>query len=65
MHYMYKRHKKTNQEYTRIGFYLNKLEKYKFEMAKGLQRCVPNEHLDHKENNFPTFFSEDRSLSMA
>ena len=65
MYYVYKWHKKTNQENTRIGIYLNNLERYKFEMAKGLQRCVSNEHLDHKENNFPTFFSEDRSLSMA
>ena len=38
MHYVYKRHKKTNQEYTRIGIYLNKLEKYKFEMEKGVTK---------------------------
>ena len=62
---MYKRHKKTNQEYIRNGIYLNKLENYKFEMAKGLQRCVLNEHLDHKENNFPTSSPEDQSLSMT
>ena len=64
MHYVYKRHKETNQEYTKVGIYLNKLEMYKFKMAKGLQRCLPNEHLDRKENDFPTS-SEDQSLSMT
>ena len=29
MHYVYKRQRKTNQENTRIGFYLNRLERYK------------------------------------
>ena len=62
MHYVYKRHKKTNQEYTKVGIYLNKLGRYKFKMAKGLQRCLPNEHLDSKENDFPISFSEDQSL---
>ena len=56
MHYVYKRHKEINQEYTMVGIYLNKLERYKFKMAKRLQRCVPNEHLDRKENDFLTFF---------
>ena len=64
MHYVYKRHKETNQEYTKVGIYLNKLEMYKFKMAKGLQRCLPNEHLDRK-NNFPTFSFEEQSLSMT
>ena len=64
MHYVYKRHKETNQEYTKVGIYLNMLERYKFKMAKGLQRCVPNEHLDHKKIDFSTS-SEDQSLSMT
>ena len=64
MHYVYKRHKETNQEYTKVGIYLNKLKRYKFKMAKGLQRCVPNEHLDCKDNDFLTSFSEDQLLSM-
>ena len=64
MHYVYKRHKKTNQEYTKVCIYLNKLERYKFKMAKELQRCVPNEHLDHKENDFPTSSFENQSFSM-
>ena len=55
MHYVYKRHKETNREYTKFGFYLNKLERYKFKMVKGLQKCLPNEHLDHKEK-LPDFF---------
>ena len=62
---MYKRHKEIDREYTKVGIYLNKLERYKFKMAKGLQRCVPNEHLDHKENNFLTSFFEDQSLLMT
>ena len=65
MHYVYKQHKETNQEYSKVGIYLNKLERYKLKMAKGLQRCVPNEHLDHKENDFPTSSSEHQSLSMT
>ena len=28
---------------------------YRLKMAKGLQKCLPNEHLDHKENDFLTF----------
>ena len=63
MYYVYKRHKETNQKYTRIGIYLNKLKRYK-NVKRGLQRCVPNEHLDHKENNFLTS-SEDQSSSMT
>ena len=58
MHYMYKRHKKTNQEYTKVGIYLNKLERYKFKMEKGLQKYLPNEHLDRK-NDFLTSSFED------
>ena len=65
MHYVYKRHKETNRKYTKVGIYLNKLERYKVKMAKGLQRCVPNEYLDHKEIDFPTSSFEDQSLSMT
>ena len=65
MHYVYKRHKETNREYTKVGIYLNKLEKYKFKMEKGLQRCLPNEHSDRKDNDFLTSSSEDQSLSMT
>ena len=56
MHYVYKRYKEINQEYTKVGIYLNKLERYKFKMTNGLQRCVPNEHLDRKENDLDFFF---------
>ena len=38
MHYVYKRHKEKNREYTKVDIYLNKLERYKFKMAKGLQK---------------------------
>ena len=62
MHYVYKQHKETNREYTKVGIYLNKLERYKFKMAKGLQRCLPNERLDCKENDILTSFFEDQSL---
>ena len=55
---------KTNQKYTKVSIYLNKLEMYKFKMAKGLQRCLPNEHLDYKENDSPISSSEDQSFSM-
>ena len=34
MHYVYKRHKETNQEYTKIGIYLNKLEKVQIQKWK-------------------------------
>ena len=34
MHYVYKQHKETNQEYTKIGIYLDNLEMYRFKMAK-------------------------------
>ena len=38
MHYVYKRHKKTNQEYIKVGIYLNKLEMYKFKNGKGVTK---------------------------
>ena len=65
MHYVYKRHKEINQKYTKVCIYLNKLERHKFKMAKGLQRFLPNEHLDRKDNDFLTSSSEDQSLSMT
>ena len=35
MHYIYRYHKEMNQEYTKVGIYLNKLERYKnFEMIE-------------------------------
>ena len=61
---MYKQYKEINREYTKVDIYLNKLERYKFKMAKGLQRCLSNEHLDRKENDFLTSSSEDQSFSM-
>ena len=44
MHYVYKRHKETNRKYTMVYIYLNKFEKVQIKMAKGLQKCLPNEH---------------------
>ena len=32
---------------------------------KKRQRCLHDEHLDHKEIDFPTSSSEDQSLSMT
>ena len=58
MHHVYKRHKETNRKYTKVCIYLNKLERYKFKMVKKLQRYLPNEHLDRKENDFLTSSSE-------
>ena len=64
MHYVYRRHKETKREYMRIDIYLDNLKRYRFKKGqKGLQRCIPNEHLDRKDNNFPTSSSEDQSLS--
>ena len=34
MHYVYRRHKETKQEYKRIDIYLDNLKRYRFKMAK-------------------------------
>ena len=50
---------------TKVCICLDKFKRYKFKWQKGLQRCLPNEHLDQKENDFPTSSFEDQSLSMT
>ena len=40
MHYVYKRHKEKNRKYTKVCIYLNKLERYKFKMAKGVTKVL-------------------------
>ena len=34
MHYVYRQHKKTKQEYLRNDIYLDNLKRYRFKMAK-------------------------------
>ena len=66
MHYVYSKDiKRQIENAQRFCIYLNKLERYKFKMAKGLQQYLPNEHLDRKENDFLTSSSEDQSFLMT
>ena len=57
--YVQKTYQETDWKCTKVCIYLNKLERYKFKMAKGLQRYLPNEHSDHEEIDFLTSSFED------
>ena len=56
MRYVHKRYKKIEWKCRKVCIYLDKFKRYKFKMTKGLQRCLPNEHLDRKENDLDFFF---------
>ena len=38
MHYVYKRHKETNQKYTMVYIYLNKFENVQIKNGKGVTK---------------------------
>ena len=60
-----KTYKETDWKCRKVCIYLGKFKKAQIQTVKGLQRCLSNEYLDHKENDLPTSSSEDQSLSMT
>ena len=66
MCYVYKRHiKRQIENVERFVFIWTSFKKAQFQMVRGLQRCLPNEHIDHKENNFSISSSENQSFPMT